>query len=172
MFGKGIGVTLQEVVPTAAGWRVTTRPAGSGDASLVRDLYLDVLTGSQVATLEPHQRTLLLMSAHQIEAELGRRYPDLTRLTVCVDEVAVGRLLLSSAGTHIRLVDLTLLPASRNQGIGTSLISELLSEAEAASYTMHAAVEKTNRAVRFLERLGFTQEIDRGDAWDMIWVSF
>lgn len=161
-------MTLQEVSPSVVPWRLTTRSAVNGDAPMLRDLYLDMLGTDAEGDLEPHQRTLILMSAQQAEADLDRRYPDLTRLTVCADGLPVGRLLLSSAGSHIRLVDLTLLPHMRGQGIGTHLVNELIGEASVASYTLHAAVDKDSRAVRFLERLGFTYDIDRGYVWDMV----
>ncbi|MGH3507335.1 MAG: GNAT family N-acetyltransferase [Nocardioidaceae bacterium] len=161
-------MTLQEVSPSVIPWRLTTRPTVNGDASMLRDLYLDVLRTEHEEELQPHQRTLILMSAQQAEADLDRRYPDLTRLTVCADGLAMGRMMLSSAGTHIRLVNLTLLPHMRGQGIGSHLVSDLLREASAESYTMHAAVDKESRAVRFLERLGFSYDIDRGSVWDMV----
>jgi GNAT superfamily N-acetyltransferase len=160
-------VTVQEA-PTTLAPRLSTRPARNADAPMLRDLYLGATSETPVDALEPHQRTLILMGAQQREAELDRRYPDLARLTVTVDAVPVGRLMLSSAGSHIRLVDLSLLPNVRGQGIGSHLVGELLSEAAVAGYTMHAATAKDSRAVRFLERLGFTPEFDRGDTWDMV----
>jgi GNAT superfamily N-acetyltransferase len=135
---------------------------------MLRELYLDMSADAAGGRLEPHQRSLILMSAQYAEAELDRRYPDLTRLTVCADGAPVGRLMLSSAGSHIRLVNLTLLPDMRGQGIGSHLVNDLLREARSASYTMHAAVSKDSRAVNFLERLGFSRELDRGDSWDMV----
>lgn len=161
-------MTLQEVVPSVVPWRLTTRSTSNGDASMLRDLYLDEVGTQDGEELQPHQRTLILMSAQQQEADLARRYPDLTRLTVCADGLAVGRMMLSSAGTHIRLVNLTLLSHMRGQGLGSHLVNDLLREAAEASYTMHAAVAKDSRAVRFLERLGFTYDIDRGSVWDMV----
>jgi GNAT superfamily N-acetyltransferase len=135
---------------------------------MLRELYLDMLADVAGGRLEPHHRSLILMSAQHAEAELDRRYPDLTRLTVCADGAAIGRLMLSSAGSHIRLVNLTLLPRMRGQGIGSHLVNDLLREARSAGYTMHAAVAKESPAVRFFERLGFTGEVDRGDSWDMV----
>jgi GNAT superfamily N-acetyltransferase len=135
---------------------------------MLRDLYFDMLAETASDSLAPHQRSLILMSAQDAEADLDRRYPDLTRLTVCADGAPVGRLMLSSAGSHVRLVNLTLLPGVRGQGMGTHLVKDLLREATAAGYTMHAAVAKDSRAVRFLERLGFSPELDKGDSWDMV----
>jgi GNAT superfamily N-acetyltransferase len=161
-------VTVQEVSPAASQWRLSTRSTVNRDSAMLRELYLDMLADATGGRLEPHQRSLILMSAQDAEAELDRRYPDLTRLTVCTDGAPIGRLMLSSAGSHIRLVNLTLLPDMRGQGIGSHLVNDLLREARGAGYTMHAAVAKESRAVGFLERLGFSREVDRGDSWDMV----
>ena len=54
------------------------------------------------------------------------------------------------------------MPDHRNTGIGTSLLTELLAEAERAKKPVRIHVEQFNPARRLYDRLGFSQIADRG----------
>jgi ribosomal protein S18 acetylase RimI-like enzyme len=57
------------------------------------------------------------------------------------------------------LIDIALLPQYRNQGIGSTLLRELLADAARAGCAVSLKVENTNPAARLYERLGF-QTVD------------
>lgn len=67
----------------------------------------------------------------------------------------IGRLYVARWDTEIRIIDIALLPASRNGGIGSTILNDLLAEGtrEAKRVTIH--VEMFNPALRLYERLGF-----------------
>ena len=73
-----------------------------------------------------------------------------------------GRLYVSRESDEIRIVDIALLPAYCNRGIGTTLLRGLQSEAAAAGKPLRIHVERFNPALRLYERLGFTPIADRG----------
>ena len=68
---------------------------------------------------------------------------------------AVGRLYVARQQNEIRIVDIALLPEHRNSGIGTTLLNELLVEADGANKRVCIHVERFNPAMRLYERLGF-----------------
>jgi GNAT superfamily N-acetyltransferase len=87
------------------------------------------------------------------------------------DGVPAGRLYVHRRESEIRLVDISLLPEFRGSGIGTSLLRELMSEAEVAGKPLTIHVEKYNPAMRLYLRLGFRSIDDRGPYDLMEWRS-
>ena len=70
---------------------------------------------------------------------------------------------------EIRIVDIALLPACCNRGMGTTLVRGLQAEAAAAGKPLRIHVERFNPALRLYERLGFRQIDDRGVYLFMEW---
>jgi ribosomal protein S18 acetylase RimI-like enzyme len=132
---------------------------------MLRQLCLDTFAPQGSTLLQPYEQTLVLLQAQRFDADLIRRYPKLVRLTICASGDPVGRLLLDSQDSRVRVLDLALLPEMRGQGIGTHLIKELVSEASGSGISLHAEVRKDSRALGLFERLGFTRMSDLGDAW-------
>jgi GNAT superfamily N-acetyltransferase len=80
-----------------------------------------------------------------------------------------GRLYVSREADEIRIVDIALLPAYCNHGIGTTLLRGLQSEAGAAGKPLRIHVERFNPALTLYHRLGFRQVEDRGVYLFMEW---
>lgn len=79
----------------------------------------------------------------------------------------VGRLYLFRSEGEMRIVDIALLPAWRGRGIGSRLLTEVLTEADRAGLAVTIHVEKNNPARALYQRLGFEIVADRGvyDFW-------
>lgn len=74
-------------------------------------------------------------------------------------EGPIGRYYLQRAAPHHLLVDISLFPPWRAQGIGTALIRQSQAEAAALGRGMHLHVQDANPGARRLyERLGFVAE--------------
>ena len=82
----------------------------------------------------------------------------------------IGRLSIETRADEIRCIDLALLPAYRNQGIGTLLIQRLQEQARSAGIRLHLQVIRFNRAVNLLERLGFRRTSETGTHFQMEWL--
>ncbi|MGC3988446.1 MAG: GNAT family N-acetyltransferase [Chthoniobacteraceae bacterium] len=78
------------------------------------------------------------------------------------DGEAVGRLYVHRRAGEIGVVEIALLPAHRNAGLGTRLMNDLIVESEASARPLSIHVEKHNRALLFYLRLGFVQLADKG----------
>jgi ribosomal protein S18 acetylase RimI-like enzyme len=81
---------------------------------------------------------------------------------VLVDGEPAGRLYVHRGDREIRIVDVALLPEHRGNGVGTSLLRDLLAEADAAGKSVTIHVERMNPALRLYERLGFSVAEDKG----------
>src|SRR5215831_5559074 len=86
------------------------------------------------------------------------------------DAVPVGRLSVARWQDEIRIVDIAVLPPSRNAGIGTAILRDLLAEAAAAHQPVRIHVEKFNPALRLYARLGFAPIEDKGVYLFMEWA--
>lgn len=98
-------------------------------------------------------------------------YADAEFDLILIDEMPAGRLYVHRRGTEIRLVDISLMPELRGKGIGTALLRNLMTEAEAAGKPLTIHVEKFNPAMRLYLRLGFKPIEDRGPYDLMAWKS-
>jgi ribosomal protein S18 acetylase RimI-like enzyme len=81
---------------------------------------------------------------------------------VLIDGEPAGRLYLHRCNSEIRIVDIALVPEHRGEGVGTSLLRGLLTEADAAGKRVTVHVERLNPALRIYERLGFSIAEDKG----------
>ncbi|OIQ94783.1 mycothiol acetyltransferase [mine drainage metagenome] len=81
----------------------------------------------------------------------------------------VGRLYLYRGRVDCRIVDISLLPEARGQGLGTALLGAVFAESAAAGRTVSIHVEIFNPAQRLYERLGFQDVTVRGPYRLMQW---
>lgn len=78
------------------------------------------------------------------------------------DAQPVGRVYFEQTAKELRLMEITLLTAARNRGIGGAIGSVLLRHAHAAGIPMGLHVEPFNPARRLYERHGFREMETRG----------
>jgi ribosomal protein S18 acetylase RimI-like enzyme len=67
----------------------------------------------------------------------------------------VGRLYLDRRAGEIRIVDIALLPEERGRGIGTQMLRDVQTLADASGVPITLHVEQSNRALCLYRRLGF-----------------
>jgi len=79
-----------------------------------------------------------------------------------------GRLYLLRGPDDFRIIDISLLPEFRGQGVGTALLDAVIQEAERESRSVSIHVEKFNPAKRLYRRLGFREAGESGPYWLMI----
>ena len=81
-----------------------------------------------------------------------------------------GRLYVERRPNELHILDIAILPAWRNQGIGTQLLRDLISEARATGVPVGIYVEHNNPAMRLYERLGFRSIAEHGLYFQMEWT--
>ena len=124
---------------------------------------------SMVDWPEHQKEAFLRMQFTAQHAYYQEHYAEASFQVVELDGKPVGRLYVQPWPDEIRLVDISLLPETRGSGLGSSLLRELMAEAEASARPLTIHVEKFNRALRLYERLGFRQAGDRGVYWFLKW---
>ena len=91
------------------------------------------------------------------------------QIVLCAGQPA-GRLTVERRDHEIRCVDVALLPAHRNTGIGTFLVRQLQDEARLVNKPLRLGVIRFTRAVRVFERLGFVRTSETGTHFQMEWL--
>jgi ribosomal protein S18 acetylase RimI-like enzyme len=96
-------------------------------------------------------------------------HPGAEMLLVEQDGEPIGRLYIEDRGAEIWLIDIVLLPESRGQGIGGSVLRDLLELGREQDKPVGLQVVKTNPARHLYLRLGFAIVGDGGEHHRMQW---
>lgn len=99
------------------------------------------------------------------------RYPGSDHCLIAYGGVPAGRVLVYRSTEALILVDISLLPEFCGRGIGTALIRELQSDAEALQLPLRLSVLPDNQAQRLYDRLGFRIIDDSGHHILMEWCA-
>lgn len=136
---------------------VTLRPVGPEDQDLLFRVYASTRTEELELTdwNAEQKRAFLQMQFAAQHEHYQKHYPDAQFSVIVKENVPIGRLYLDRWEREIRVVDIALLPEHRGTGIGTTLLTAILKEGEAAGKSVTIHVEQFNPALRLYERLGF-----------------
>jgi GNAT superfamily N-acetyltransferase len=93
-----------------------------------------------------------------------REYPGARFQIIEREATAVGRLYVHERSDEIRVMDLTVAPEARNQGIGRALMGEILDQGARSRRAVTIHVERFNPARQLWERLGFRPVGEPGDS--------
>jgi ribosomal protein S18 acetylase RimI-like enzyme len=136
---------------------ITRRATEPGDEAFLYALYCSTRESEMALTgwSEDEKESFLRMQFHAQTTDYARNYADAQfDLLLCEGEPA-GRLYLDRREDEIRIVDIALMPAFRNRGIGSELLAEVMAEAEESGKTVTIHVEVNNPAMSLYNRLGF-----------------
>jgi GNAT superfamily N-acetyltransferase len=137
---------------------ITLRDATEEDESFLRQVYAS--TRAQELALVPwsdeQKQAFVDMQFSAQDSYYREKFPEASYQVILNEENRVGRIYVSRKEDALRILDITLLPQHRGAGIGTSLISELMSEADRTGKALNIWVEPFNPSLRLFERLGFT----------------
>src|SRR5918998_6235691 len=110
---------------------ITLRPFGADDYDFLVELYGSTRAEELALvpwTIEQQQAFVRSQFAAQ-QDHYAKKYPAASHDIIVSNGRQVGRLYVARLDHEIRIVDITLLPAERNAGIGSYLIKQLLDEA-------------------------------------------
>lgn len=147
------------------------RPAAADDEPLLRAVFAQSSREALLAGgLAEREVELLLESQHRAwVAQLRSEYPDAGHGVVEVDGVPVGRIVVDRRPGEIRVVDVTLLAASRGLGIGSDVLRLLQAEAGASGQLLGLRVPRGGAAERLCTRLGFREAVADETHVEMAW---
>lgn len=133
------------------------RRADDGDLDFLRALYISTRL-EEVAPLEWSEADKLAFLAQQFAAQhhyYCQHYPDALRLVLLYRGRPIGRLYWWAQGADAVLIDVSLVPTARGQGLGRALMALLTSQADRLGQTVLLHVEPDNPAQRLYHRFGF-----------------
>jgi GNAT superfamily N-acetyltransferase len=109
----------------------------------------------------PEQKAAFLAAQFNIQRTHYRNaMPNAQRSIIAHAGAPVGRIYLSWRSGRLGLVDISLTPAHRGQGLGTAILRALLSQADSVGEPIGLYVERFNRALPLYLRLGFVVVAD------------
>lgn len=159
-------------MPAASIPGVSLRPFRQDEVEFLYQLYATTRADEMalLADWTDEQKEHFVRSQFQLQHDhYTKSYPGATLDVVCDEEEPIGRLYVYRVASEIRLMEVTLLPERRNQGIGGALTRDLLAEAEASGRPVVLHVESWNPALRLYERLGFVRTAEVGINLRMEW---
>lgn len=150
---------------------ITLRPITPLDQSFLAMLY--ATTRAPELALMPwsaaQKAAFLQMQFIAQDRDYRQRYPQAGFTAIlCADE-PVGRFYVDRRPDEIHLIDIALLPAQRNQGIGAHLLRCLLAEGASRQIPVRLHVAVGNQAQRLYTRLGFVPCGAPGVYQAMVW---
>ena len=147
------------------------RPVCIDDEAFLLQVYASTRAEEMaVVPWSDEQKQAFLQMQFNAQAQSYRQqFPGAEYQVILHDGVAAGRFIVDRTDKHIQLIDISLLSAHRNFGIGTSLIRDLKTEAQETGRPLRLDVENFNPAFRLYERLGFEKIDEAGFYWRMEW---
>ena len=138
---------------------VSLRPEQPEDEGLLFDIYASTREEELALTNwdEPMRRAFLNQQFNAMRRGYRSMFPTGDFSVIELNGQSVGRMVLHRSVNEVRVVDLALLPAYRNRGIGTLLMRRVCAEAANVGKPVRLCVLKNNRAIHWYARLGFAK---------------
>jgi GNAT superfamily N-acetyltransferase len=150
---------------------ISLRPIRAEDEGFLFEVYastrLDEL--APLGWSAAQQEAFLRMQFAAQHRSYLAQFPAAEFLIILWHQRPIGRLYIERRTDEIRGIDIALLAAYRQAGIGTAILQDLLAEAARAGKPFRLHVTKLNPARRLYERLGFTTLVDDGVYLFMEW---
>jgi ribosomal protein S18 acetylase RimI-like enzyme len=140
------------------------RPVEDADRAFLVELYASTRE-EELAQVEwgPGAREAFVEQQFTAQdAHYRANYPGATLDVIEVEGEPAGRLYVHRGPADIRIMDIALAPPFRGRGIGTSLLRELMAEADASGRKLSIHVETNNPARSLYDRLGFRPAGEHG----------
>jgi ribosomal protein S18 acetylase RimI-like enzyme len=150
---------------------VTVRAVAAGDEAFLLKVYASVRADelARVPWSEAQREAFVKMQFDAQQLHYQTHNPEAAHNIILLNERPVGRLYVARRKGEVRILDITVLPEYRDQGIGTPLIKELMKEAAQTDKPLNIYVESFNPSRCLFERLGFVKTEEDGVNWLMEW---
>jgi ribosomal protein S18 acetylase RimI-like enzyme len=143
---------------------ITLCPITAGDEAFLYQVYASTRQ-EEMALVDwddAQKQAFLRMQFHAQHTFYHAEFPNASYQLILRQDTPVGRLYVDRREHDFCILDITLLPEYRRQGIGGELLQQVLAEADRAGKPVRIHVERFNPALRLYERLGFCQVSDQG----------
>jgi ribosomal protein S18 acetylase RimI-like enzyme len=142
---------------TAYEERIRFRPIQATDQAFLNQVYASTRMEEMAQVDWPSEQKEAFLN-QQFLAQHDyylKVYPNAFYWIILMDAQAAGRLYLHHGETSHRIIDIALLPAFRNLGIGAYILHLIIKEAFTLGKSVSIHVEHFNPALHLYQRLGF-----------------
>jgi ribosomal protein S18 acetylase RimI-like enzyme len=135
------------------------RPSQAEDVDFLLNVYAHTRTEEMelVNWTDEQKASFLKMQFDAQTSHYLAHYPFAEYYIIQWEERAIGRLILEPTSESLLIMDIALLPEFRNQGIGSTIIRDLMNKARQDNVPLVLRVEFFNPAIRLYTRLGFVK---------------
>lgn len=136
---------------------IVLRESGPSDREFLLHVYMTTRQDELAAVpwTAEQKRAFMRQQAEAQDVDYRHTHPEAQFLIVAADGQDIGRLYRYETDTELHIMDIALVPEWRGQGIGGSLMNDLVDEADRRGLRITLYVENWNPARRLYERLGF-----------------
>lgn len=141
------------------------RPAQPTDDPFLFGLFCSIWADSFsfLGWSEQQIADILTMQFQAQRTDYQRRFQQASQNIILLDDLPVGQLYVARNDQEIRLLDITIAREHRNAGIGSTILTQLIQEAQQTGKRISHTVLKTNlAALRFYQQHGFAIREDAG----------
>jgi ribosomal protein S18 acetylase RimI-like enzyme len=133
------------------------RSVSANDQAFLNALYASSRDDLQLWGVDPNFVSQLIKSQQQVQmAGFQNAYPHAAHWVMECDGQPIGRVVVNTMATDVRVVDIAVHPASRRQGAARAVLQALQTHAAQTGRSLSLAVAKTNAGARQLyDALGF-----------------
>jgi|SRR5689334_5446814 GNAT superfamily N-acetyltransferase len=137
---------------------ITLRPVAADDHEFLVAVYASTRADELALTpwTDEQRESFVRWQFAAQQEHYAKNYPNANHDLIISEGRRVGRLYVARLDQEIRIVDITVLPAERNAGIGTYLIKQLLDEADQTGKMTRIYVEEFNPSLDLFKKLGFS----------------
>jgi GNAT superfamily N-acetyltransferase len=151
--------------------RVTRRSVQLADEAFLFELYAS--TRAHELELLPwnddQRKSFLKMQFSAQNQDYRRRFPEGVHELLLCEGLPAGRLYVARSDKEIRILDISLMPEYRNQGLGGAIIRELLNEASETKRPVRIYLERDNPYRSVFDQFGFACVEDIGSHLLLEW---
>ena len=151
--------------------QVNLRPVTAADEAFLLAVYGSARADelARVPWSEEQKQAFVRMQFAAQRDHYAAMYPQARHDIICLEETPVGRMYVERDAKRLHVLDITVLPQHRNQGVGVTLLRRLMDEAGASGKAVTIYVEFFNPSLKLFERLGFQREKEEGYQFLMRW---
>jgi ribosomal protein S18 acetylase RimI-like enzyme len=151
---------------------IAYRPETEADAPFVYSLYASTREEEMkvVPWTDEEKEAFVRMQYRAQTTSYRANYPDAHFMIIQRDGADIGRLYISRIPGEVRIMEITLIPEQRGNGLGGAILRGILGEAEGRGEAVSIHVENFNPALRLYQRLGFRKIDEHGVYYLMEWT--
>ena len=144
--------------------RITLRPVTEADDAFLLSVYASTRAAEldRVPWTAEQKDAFVRMQFDAQKTHYAAQEPGANHDIICLDSTPVGRLYLARRAEGLHILDITVLPQYRNQGIGAILLRRLQNEAATAGKPLSIYLENFNPSLPLFRHLGFQTVSENG----------